>query len=227
MIKRSNLHIILATILFGISEIIFAQERQVTENTPIAEVSSEDSHVHTPHYLSLKTNLLFDAAAIPNIGIEVPFLKRWSVTANWHCAWWKKTSGNTYWQTYGGDLSIRLWLPRGGVVTPLYGHHLGVYGQMYTYDFEFGHKGYQADKWSFGYGLEYGYSLVLSRRLNMDFSLGIGYFGGEYKEYEPQDGHYVWQATKYRHWFGPTKAEVSLVWVLGDSGYKKKKGGRP
>ena len=39
--------------------------------------------------------------------------------------------------------------------------------------------------------------------------------GGEYKEYLPQDGHYVWQSTKRRHWIGPTKAEISLVWLIG------------
>lgn len=25
----------------------------------------------------------------------------------------------------------------------------------------------------------------------------------------------MWQATKERHWIGPTKLEVSLVWLLG------------
>ena len=39
--------------------------------------------------------------------------------------------------------------------------------------------------------------------------------GGRYYEYEPLDGHYVWKATKNRHWIGPTKAEISLVWLLG------------
>ena len=46
----------------------------------------------------------------------------------------------------------------------------------------------------------------------------------EYKEYEPQGDRYVWQATRQRHWFGPTKAEVSLVWLLGGSGRSKKGG---
>ena len=56
--------------------------------------------------------------------------------------------------------------------------------------------------------------------------IGVGYFGGEYKEYIPQDDCYVWQATKDRNWVGPTKAEVSLVWLLGRGNYNKGKGGR-
>ena len=41
------------------------------------------------------------------------------------------------------------------------------------------------------------------------------YWGGIYHEYLPQDGRYAWQSTKNRHWLGPTKAEVSLVWLIG------------
>ena len=96
--------------------------------------------------------------------------------------------------------------------------------ERYDYAGREGGKGYQASKFGFGGGLEYGYSMAVGRRLNLDFSLGIGYQGGEYKEYEPQGDRYAWQATRQRHWFGPTKAEVSLVWLLGGSGRSKKGG---
>ena len=50
---------------------------------------------------------------------------------------------------------------------------------------------------------------------------------GEYKEYIPIDECYVWQVTKRRRWFGPTKLEVSLVWLLGRGNVNEgKKGGR-
>jgi hypothetical protein len=39
--------------------------------------------------------------------------------------------------------------------------------------------------------------------------------GGEYKEYTHMDDCYVWQVTKSRHLIGPTKAEISLVWIIG------------
>ena len=42
----------------------------------------------------------------------------------------------------------------------------------------------------------------------------------------PLDGHYVWQTTKKRRWFGPTKAGISLVWLIGRGNYNEKKGGR-
>lgn len=37
---------------------------------------------------------------------------------------------------------------------------------------------------------------------------------------------YIWQSTKQRHWFGPTKAEVSLIWLIGRGNYNEKKGGK-
>ena len=74
-------------------------------------------------------------------------------------------------------------------------------------------------------GIEYGYSLPIAKKLTLDFVIGLGYWGGNYYEYVPIDNHYVWQATKKRNWFGPTKAEISLVWLLGRGNYNSKKGG--
>ena len=67
------------------------------------------------------------------------------------------------------------------------------------------------EKMNYAVGLEYGYSLPVARRLNLDFVIGLGYWGGEYHTYDPVDDHYVWKETRQRHWFGPTKAEISLV----------------
>ena len=179
--------------------------------------------------VALKTNLLYDVLLVPNIGIEVSLGKQWTVAGEGMLAWWSSDSKHRYWQTYGGYLTVRRYfntqqLSPNTHPSPFTGHHLGAYALALTYDVEWGGKGYQASKFGFGGGLEYGYSMAVGRRLNLDFSLGIGYQGGEYKEYEPQGDRYMWQATRQRHWFGPTKAEVSLVWLLGGSGRSKKGG---
>jgi hypothetical protein len=36
----------------------------------------------------------------------------------------------------------------------------------------------------------------------------------------------VWQLEKQRHWFGPTKLEVSLSWQIGRGNINKDKGGK-
>lgn len=180
----------------------------------------------SPFYMALKTNLLYDASLVPNAGVEFYLGKGWSVAANWMYAWWKSDRKHNYWRTYGGDLEIRRWFGKKAAEKPLTGHHVGLYGQIITYDFELGKRGYLGDRWSYGAGVSYGYSRPVGKRLNLDFTLGIGYLGGEYKEYIPVGNHYVWQATRQRRWFGPTKAEISLVWLVGHGNYNNRKGGK-
>ena len=168
-----------------------------------------------PWYVGVKTNMLYDAMLVPNGGLEIYLGKNWSIDAYWMYAWWKSDRVHNYWRTYGGDVELRKWLGSAARRKPLTGHHIGAYAQIVTYDFELGGRGYLADRWSYAAGVSYGYSLPVAKRLSIDFSIGLGYMGGEYKEYLPQDGHYVWQSTKRRHWLGPTKAEISLVWLIG------------
>ena len=201
----------------------------VTEEPDFSSVQLEapmlvDSRSKSYHW-AIKTNALYDLLLVPNIGVEFGFGKNWSVGANWMYAWWSNRGKNKFWRIYGGDVEVRRWFGKKAAEKPLQGHHLGVYGQLLTYDFETGGRGYMADKWNYAFGVSYGYSLPIAKRLNLDFTLGIGYWGGRYKEYLPVEGHYVWQSTKNRRWFGPTKAEVSLVWLLGHDNENKQKGG--
>ena len=186
-----------------------------------------------PFYMDIRTNMLFDALLLPNIGAEFYLGKDWSVLADWMYGWWKTDRRHWYWRAYGGDVAVRKWFGSAAKEKPLTGHHIGIYGQIFTYDFELGGRGYLGgkpggtmwDKMNYAVGVEYGYSLPVARRINIDFTLGIGYWGGTYHEYVPEDNCYVWQCTRQRRWFGPTKAEVSLVWLIGNGNYNKRKGG--
>lgn len=186
-----------------------------------------------PFYMDIRTNMLFDALLLPNIGAEFYLGKDWSVLADWMYGWWKTDRRHWYWRAYGGDVAVRKWFGSAAKEKPLTGHHIGIYGQIFTYDFELGGRGYLGgkpggtlwNKMNYAVGVEYGYSLPVVRRINIDFTLGVGYWGGTYHEYVPEDNCYVWQCTKQRRWFGPTKAEVSLVWLIGNGNYNKRKGG--
>ena len=167
------------------------------------------------HNLAVKTNLLYDAALVPNLGIEWRFSDHISANVNWMYAWWSRDSKNDYWRIYGGDAEIRYWFGN-KTGRKLTGHHVGAYGGILTYDVEWGDKGYMVEKWSHIWGPSYGYALRIAKNFNLDFNLGLGYFGGEYYEYHPQGDKYYWNQTKKRNWFGPTKAEVSLVWLLNN-----------
>ena len=176
--------------------------------------------------VGIKSNMLYDALLVPNIGVEFYCGQHWSVGCNWMYAWWKSDRRHHYWRTYGGDVEVRYWLGERAGKSPLEGHHIGLYGQILTYDFELGGKGFLADKWTYGAGVSYGYSLPVARHLNIDFTAGIGYLSGQYKKYLPIDNHYVWQSTHNRNCVFPTKVEVSLVWLPDIRNPFRKKGGR-
>ena len=204
-------------------------EREIIEDF-IPAVRSDQRR---PFYMALKTNMLSDALALPNIEAEFYLGRGWSLGAEWTYGWWAHDSRHRYWRAYGGDIALRRWIGHAAEEKPLTGHHLGVYAGVVTYDFEFGHTGYMGgnpggnifDRCNYYGGIEYGYSLPVGRRLNIDFTIGIGYLGGEYQKYIPcSSGEgYLWQSTHRIGWFGPTKAEISLVWLIGRDNVNRNK----
>ena len=182
------------------------------EQDPAEDTAARDLK-HKPRWSpALSTNLLSDLALVPDLGLEFPLGRRWSLAAAWHYAWWFRDPQHLYWQTYGGKLAVRYYF-RTSRHDVLNGHHLGVYGQVLTYDFEFGGRGEQAATWQYGAGLEYGYTFRLSRTLRLDLHLGVGYMGGRYERYDPEYGYYVWKETLRRHWLGPTTLGVTFMWM--------------
>lgn len=108
----------------------------------------------------------------------------------------------------------------------LMGHFLGVYAESGKWDFEWGRKiCHQGEHWSAG--ISYGYSMPLGRRLNMELSLSAGYASIPYRKFEPsEDYEILWRDPEKVgrwHYFGPTKAQVSLVYPILLT--TKKKGG--
>lgn len=201
------------TILIPFRDTVFMQrvDTVVIEKTAYLQPEKHE------FMFAVRSNLLYDIAAVPNIGIDFSLGEKVSLGANWMYSWWKNDPSNFYWRTYGGDVHLDFWFAskRGLKWT---GHHAGLYGQMGTFDFELGENGVQGPKWLFGGGLSYGYALYLAPKLSLDFSLGLGYLGGTYYEYSPSEvivDKYYLENTKQLRYFGPTKAEISLIWKIG------------
>lgn len=197
----------------------------------INQVTPPSSHKN--FYMGLKTNMLYDIVAIPNLGVEFYLGKNWSITGSGMYGWWSKDSRHRYWRIYGGEIGVRRWFGWASEEKPLTGHHLGLYAGVFTYDFEWGGRGVMGgipggtllDRCQYMAGVEYGYSLPIGRRFNIDFTIGLGYIGGKYLKYKPYEKTYLWQSTHRLNWFGPTKAEISLVWLIGNGNFNSKKGG--
>lgn len=177
---------------------------------------TDNSHAAT---FLLRTNGLYDLALCPNIGLEFQTSLGLAFQFDYVGAWWNSPSKNRFFSNYGFQTEIRYYFKHKNTANPFRGLHAGVYGQMATFDFEFGGEGVQCpnldDAW--GLGLSGGYTLPISRRWAIDFVLGLGYFTAKYKTYDPSingNGHFPQTGTKRLKFFGPTKLEVSFVWSL-------------
>jgi len=216
----------LESLMTNIDEMITVAVDSVIPVDTIAVLPEESPR---PLYMDVRSNLLYDALALPNIGAEFYIGKNFSVGGNWMYAWWSRNSSHRYWRAYGGEIFLRGWFGNAARRKPLTGFYAGLYGQSYIYDFEWEGNGQMGGKpggnlWEkplWGLGFECGYSLPVSRRINIDISVGIGYTTGYYHKYKPVDTHYVWLSTSRRHWFGPTKAEISFVWLIGNDNYNR------
>ena len=175
--------------------------------------------------LALKTNLLFDAALMPNVEIEVPVGKRWSVNGEYAFPWWQFDRGKYCMQVLMGGLEGRYWLGSRKSREDrevLTGHFLGLYAGGGKYDLQWGEKGYQGE-FFIAAGVSYGWATRIARHLHLEFNIGIGLLRTDYRHYA-RDNYQtlLWQENGKYTWFGPTKAKISLVWLLNR---RVKKGG--
>lgn len=201
-----------------------AEQPQPQENTiinaPVIEVKQRKP------LFALKTNLLFDLASILNVEVEVPIGNRWSVAGEWMLPWWRNSKSNFTMQLLTGHGEVKYWLGNRMKHETMTGWNLGLYGGGGKYDFQiFNDDGAQGD--FFDIGVSIGYAHKISRNFRMEYSLGFGYLCSDYEAYHwvrnTQYGDikvvdYPWE-THRLNWFGPTRARVSLVWMLH---YKKK-----
>lgn len=179
-----------------------------------------------PAAVQLRTNGLYDLALCPNVGLEIQTDLGLAWQLDYIGAWWNSPSRNRFFSNYAFQTELRYYIESPKMSFPYTGHHVGLYGQMITYDFEFGGTGYQSRDldMTFGIGASYGYSFPLSRHWSLDVTIGLGYFQSRYDEYDPRDiygeKHFVRRETRRLKFWGPTKLEATFVWNINSKNDK-------
>ena len=174
---------------------------------------------------ALKTNLLFDVASALNLEVEVPIGQRWSVAGEWIFPWWLWEKKQYALEILNGNIEGRYWWGERSRRDQLTGWFTGVYAGGGYYDVEWKTKGYQGE--FFSAGITGGYAHKIGRNLRMEYSLGIGYLTNKYREYVPQQcgvddqWHLIKRGNGTSNWIGPTRAKVSLVWMINSGNNKK------
>jgi hypothetical protein len=187
-------------------------------------------HRRHPLVFALKTNLLYDAALLPNLAVEAPFARRWSALIYGNWSWWD-TKSPKYWShriQWAGAGLRHWWGNRAGI--PLTGYFTGIYVSGGTYDLRLFTKslddpGYLSNR-SWTAGITGGYAFPLRGRWSMELNISAGYMGGFYYKYNRSRcaDCYPERATGNRRYIGPTGAAVNLVYRIGGTGNNNKKG---
>ena len=127
--------------------------------------------------IALSSNLLEDAIATPNIGAEIVMADRLSIALDLSCAPYKLTQ-----QYHNKTLTFRgaykYWFSQA-----LYANYLGIDAVFSSSDVGLGQTNYRQEYIAFG--VEYGYSFILNKRMNLVPAVGIGYaYGNTYEGHD-------------------------------------------
>lgn len=197
--------------LFGVAPVqldaVF--ESRVVDTVKIDTVAAEPRKP----VVAVRSNLLVPAL---NVGVEVPIGTNWSVAADYYFPWvWPKRDNKNCFELLAWGVEGRYWFGRNRTVFDrLQGHSIGLYGYMGYYDFEHNFHGHQGE--FVNVGLDYTYSMAVGKRksVHFEFSLGVGCIYSQARKYTVIESHGPLisdKITKKVLFFGPTKANVSLV----------------
>jgi len=159
-------------------------------------------------FLAIRTNAL--AVPFMNVGVEVPLGKHFSLGADWYYPWIPRNNGGKCIQILAGGAEVRYWFGKDRLI----GHSVGLFGMGGMYDLEWNYHGFQGE---FALaGVDYLFSRpILNDQLRLEFSLGLGAFFSQAKEYRVygngEIGFTDKNMAKEILFIGPVKATVSLV----------------
>jgi hypothetical protein len=178
----------------------------------VAERADLSTEVETSHgqrgmRLSIGSNLLYDAALLPNLSLELGVARRWSVLLEGAWSWWDTHDRHRYFhrvQVAGAEVRYRF--------QPWF---VGAYAMGGTYDLRFRTTGYLSN-WSYSAGVSGGYSYSLGKHWALEATIGLGYLEGICHDYVFDAYFDDYPETKVRNirYFGPTKIGVVLVYKI-------------
>lgn len=167
--------------------------------------------------LAVKTDVLSDAAASPNISLEQSLGGRFSMDVSLHYNPLGSKGSMHRWKHWLVQPELRLWRCQ-----PFSGHFIGLHvlaGEYNIADTDLpmglykGTKTWRYEGFVMGAGLSYGYQWILSPRLGIEAVLGAGYVRASYDRYRcAHCGEKL--GGGYKNYLGPTKAALSVVYIL-------------
>lgn len=166
---------------------------------------------------AIKSNVLYLAAGITNIGGEYAIHPHWSVDLP--LVYSPYTIARRYRMRFLYiQPEARYWLDR-----PMKGHFFGVHLHAGVFNVSLDDRNrYQSEKGFHGAGISYGYSMPLSRRWSVEFTVGVGYAFTKYSTYYNEPEGIRYEKDQPYHYWGLTKLGLAIVYRFGDKCGKRK-----
>ncbi|MDR1341920.1 MAG: DUF3575 domain-containing protein [Prevotellaceae bacterium] len=214
-----------ATLLFAQPLLLVAQKNSRVfffEDPRISFLTRQ--RVYRP-VATIKTNLLYNMALTPNVGVEVPIGERWSVGADFMRGWWLKRDWSFCWQVQSAGVEGRFWLSDRTGLRRQGGWFIGAFVLAGFYDFQLkSARGVQGEH-TVVPGLSGGYVHPLYKGWGLELTLGAGYLTNSYRRYtveDTHDGHELVRLGAPMRFVGvvPCKVGVSLQWTFSKARYR-------
>lgn len=170
--------------------------------------------------VGVKTNLLYDATATLNGGIEVGLAPKWTLDISGNFRPW--VIKDEYWKHWLVQPEARYWF-----CDRFAGHFLGVHaigGQFNWGNFSYARNflgtpfakldEQRAQGWAAGGGIAYGYSWILGKHWNLEAEVGAGVIQTWYDVYTCTTCAKRVAVDQKHTYFGPTKAAINLVYIF-------------
>lgn len=166
---------------------------------------------------AIKSNAIYLAAGVTNIGGEYAFHRHWSVDLP--LVYSPYTLARTYRMRFLYiQPEARYWLDR-----PMKGHFFGVHLHAGVFNVSLDNRNrYQSEKGFHGAGISYGYAMPLSRRWSMEFTVGVGYAFTRYCTYYNVPNGLRYEKDRPYNYWGLTKLGLNFVYRFGDKCGKTK-----
>lgn len=172
--------------------------------------------------VALKTNLLYDAAASANIGLEFSLARNWSLDISGNLNVWSFKNGKR-WKHWLAQPEVRYWFcgNMGGHFLAF--HALGGQYNVGKVDLDFlsflgenfkDFKDYRHQGWYGGGGIGYGYSWMLGKHWNLEVELAVGYIYTKYDLFECADCGRKIKSGLSNNYIGPTKLAFDVCYVF-------------
>lgn len=157
-----------------------------SEEQPTEEASDEP----TFRKWYVKNNVVMDAMAITNVGVEFDLFDHWSLALPVYYSAWNYFNPDWKFRILGAQPEVRYW-PMGNSDGLFVGAHFGVASFNIATGGDWRYQDHDGEKPALGGGLSVGYRLPLTKngRLKMEFAIGGGAYKLHWDEfYNVEDG---------------------------------------